>query len=289
MTQAATAPDSRRDSETRLLEGHEEPPSRLAANWGLTKELAVTSFKLKYAGSFLGYVWTLVKPLILFGTMYVVFALFLLRGRTAAQENFPVELLLGIVAWSFFAEATTGALYAIVGNGEMIRKARFPRWTLVLASSVSAGMTLSINVALLIVVGLLLHWYDTGVQALLVPALLLELYVFALGLGFLLAALFVTFRDLGHIWEIALQLLFYASAIVFPLSLIPGSFRILVALNPLAQIIEDMRHVLVSSAAPSSIAVLGWRLAVPLAVVSASALVGALLFSRLSRGFGERL
>lgn len=264
-------------------------PSRLRSNVTLTRELALTSFKLKYAGSALGYMWSLMRPLMIFGMLYLVFALFLLKGRTAPGENFPVELLIGIIAWTFFAEATTASVSAVVANGEVLRKALFPRWILVVAAVMSAAMTLVVNFSLILVLGLALRWYVIGWQSLLVPLLLLELVVLSLGVGMILASVFVYYRDVGYIWEILQLLLFYASAILFPLSLVPGHLQWLVALNPLAQVVEDMRRALVSSTIPWSSTVLGSKLAIPVIGVCLSLVVGVIVFRRLARHFGERL
>ncbi len=264
-------------------------PSRLRSNVTLTRELALTSFKLKYAGSALGYMWSLMRPLMIFGMLYLVFALFLLKGRTAPGENFPVELLIGIIAWTFFAEATTASVSAVVANGEVLRKALFPRWILVVAAVMSAAMTLVVNFSLILVLGLALRWYVIGWQSLLVPLLLLELVVLSLGVGMILASVFVYYRDVGYIWEILQLLLFYASAILFPLSLVPGHLQWLVALNPLSQVVEDMRRALVSSTIPWSSTVLGSKLAIPVIGVCLSLVVGVIVFRRLARHFGERL
>jgi ABC-2 type transport system permease protein len=264
-------------------------PSAFRSNLNLTRELAVTTFKLKYTGSVLGYAWSLVKPLLIFGMTYLVFAVFLLRGRTVKGENFPVELLLGIVVWTFFADATVSAVGGIVGNAHIVRKAYFPRWILVVASTLSATMTLAVNLTLMLVIGFPLGWFHVGLQTLLIPLLFVELYVLVAGVGMLLSALFVFYRDLGHVWEITLQLLFYASAIVFPFSLIPVRFRQLIAFNPMAQILEDMRRALVSAVIPWSSDVLGWLLIVPIAAVCAVFAVGLLVFNRLSPKFGEAL
>jgi ABC-2 type transport system permease protein len=233
--------------------------------------------------------WSLMRPLMIFGMLYLVFALFLLRGRTSSGENFPVELLVGIIAWTFFAEATSASVSAVVANGEVLRKALFPRWILVAASVVSAAMTLAVNFSLIVLLGLALHWYTIGLQTLLVPALLLEMVVLSMGVGMFLASVFVYYRDVGYIWEILQLLLFYASAIIFPLSLVPQQLQWLIAINPLAQIVEDMRRALVSSTIPWSATVLGAKLAVPLIGVCLALVVGVLVFQRLSRHFGERL
>ena len=271
------------------LRGATARPSAWRSNLNLTRELAVTTFKLKYTGSVLGYAWSLVKPLLIFGMTYLVFAVFLLRGRTSPAENFPVQLLLGIVVWTFIADATGSSVSAIAGNAHILRKAYFPRWILVVASTLSATMTLAVNIGLVLLVGIPLGWYHLGLQTLLLPLLFFELYLFVVGIGMLLSALFVFYRDLGHVWEIMLQLLFYASAIVFPFGLVPQRFRLLIAFNPIAQIIEDMRRALVSPLIPWSGDVLGWLLIVPCAAVCIIFGLGFLVFHRLSPKFGEAL
>jgi ABC-2 type transport system permease protein len=264
-------------------------PSAWRSNLNLTRELAVTTFKLKYTGSVLGYAWSLVKPLLIFGMTYLVFAVFLLRGRTSPAENFPVQLLLGIVVWTFIADATLSSVSAIAGNAHILRKAYFPRWILVVASTLSATMTLVVNITLMLVIGIPLGWFHISLATLLLPLLFVELYLFVVGVGMLLSALFVFYRDLGHVWEILLQLLFYASAIVFPFALIPPRFRLLIAFNPLAQIIEDMRRSLVSPLLPWTANVLGGFLVVPVAAVVIIFGLGFLVFHRLSPKFGEAL
>jgi ABC-2 type transport system permease protein len=271
-----------------LLKPLGRQPSQLRVNVSLARELAVTSFKLKYAGSALGYVWSLIKPLLIFGMIYAVFALFLLRGQTRG-ESFAAELLLGIIIFTFFSEATSNSLASIVVNADMIRKAYFPRWILVVAASLSVAMTLGVNLGLFFVAGLLLHWFHLGFQSLLIIPLLLEVYVLAIGMGLLLGALFVYFRDLGHVWEVILQALFFGSAILFPFYLIPTKYQAIVALGPLTQIVEDMRRALVAPSAPWSFDILHSLEVVPIVLAVASLVVGVLVFRNLARHFGERI
>jgi ABC-2 type transport system permease protein len=266
-----------------------ERASAFHSNLNLTRELAVTTFKLKYTGSVLGYAWSLMKPLLIFGMTYLVFAVFLLRGRTSSRENFPVELLLGVVVWTFFADATISSVSAIAGNGHMIRKAYFPRWIPVVASTLSATMTLAVNLALMFAVGIPLGWFHVGLYTLLLPLLFVELYLLVVGIGLLLSALFVFYRDLGHVWEISLQLLFYGSAIVFPFTLVPQRFRILMAFNPMAQIIEDMRRAIVTTAIPWSGQVLGRWTFVPIMAIFLVLGLGFYVFRRLTPKFGEAI
>jgi ABC-2 type transport system permease protein len=264
-------------------------PSQLRLNFGLARELAVASFRLKYAGSILGYVWSLIKPLLIFGMLFVVFGLFLFRGRPVPGTNFPVELLLGIVLWSFFNEATTSALSSVVFNSDMIKKAYFPRWILVVAATVSSAMTLLVNLALLTVIGLVLRWFSMSSDALWLIPLLAELYILTLGIGLFLGAVYVYYRDLIHIWEVVLQALFYVSVIIFPFFFIPPQYRTMAMLNPVAQIFEDARHFLVSPGLPRVASVTGGLYFIPLCLSCLSFVVGALSFRRLSKRFGERI
>ena len=101
----------------------------------LLRELVVTDFKLRYQGSALGYMWSILKPLFLFAILYLVFDKFLSLGR--AIEHFPVYLLLGIVKWNFFAEATSLGLQSIVGRGDLIRKVNFPKYIIVISGTIS--------------------------------------------------------------------------------------------------------------------------------------------------------
>lgn len=266
-----------------------ERASAFQSNLNLTRELAVTAFKLKYTGSVLGYAWSLVKPLLIFGMTYLVFAVFLLKGRTSRSENFPVELLLGVVVWTFFADATISSVSAIAGNGHMIRKAYFPRWIPVVASTLSATMTLAVNMTLMFAVGIPLGWFQVGLHTLLLPLLFVELYFLVVGIALLLSALFVFYRDLGHVWEISLQLLFYGSAIVFPFTLLPARFRTLLAFNPMAQIVEDMRRGVVTTAIPWSTQILGAWAFVPFLAVLVIFGLGFYVFRRLTPRFGEAI
>ena len=272
------------------LEAIQRPKSIFQRNLNLVRELSITQFKLKYTGSTLGYVWSLIKPLMLFGIMYLVFSLLLKAGT--GSTDFPVQLLIAIVAWTFFTEATATAMNAVAGNGDLIRKAYFPRWILVVASTTSALLTFAINTVLVVVVTLALGHLDLTWRSLLAPLYYLELVVLVLGLSLLLSSLFVFFRDLGHIWEILSLVLFYGSGVVFPFALIQTkSHRLadLAGLNPVAQIITDLRHSLVHPSLQSMGAIIGPLVIIPILLSVAALLVGYLVFSRLTPTFAESL
>jgi ABC-2 type transport system permease protein len=261
--------------------------SVLQRNLNLVRELSITQFKLKYTGSALGYVWSLIKPLLLFGVMYLVFSVLLGTGK--GTYNFPVQLLVGVVLWTFFVEATTTAMNAIAGAGGLIRKAYFPRWILVLASTASASLSFAINTILVIIVTLALGHLSLSWRSLLAPLYYVEFTVLVLGLSLLLAALFVFFRDLGHIWEIFSLVLFYVSAIIFPFNRIPVHLRDLVGLNPVAQIVEDLRYALVDSRIPSMESLMGPLVVVPILISVATFVIGLAVFTWLTPRFAEDL
>ena len=212
----------------------------------LLRELTVTDFKLRYQQSALGYLWSILKPLMLFAVMYIVFAKFLAMGGDI--PNYAVYLLAGISFWTFFAEATTQGLQAIVSRGDLIRKINFPKYIIVLSGTISALINLFFNLIVVFVFALL-----TGVQfrwtVLLLPLNILEMYLLALGIGLFLGSLFVKYRDVGYLWEVALQLFFYATPIIYPITMVSATHPFmakLMMLSPMAQIIQDIRYNLVT-------------------------------------------
>lgn len=258
-------------------------------NRALLSELVRTDFKLRYQGSVLGYAWSLLRPLLLFAILYVVFVKFLRIGGDI--EHYPVYLLLGIVIWNFFSEMTTQSATSIVGRGDLIRKIKIPRWIIVISSSLSATINLALN---LVVVGILaaINQIDLSFSVLLLPLSLLQVYIFALGLSFFLAAAYVKYRDVNYIWEVILQAGFYLTPILYPLSMIPNeTFQKLILLNPVAQAIQDARHAVVGDAAITTWDIFdgGWYALLPIALVAVVAVFGATYFRKESKYFAENL
>ena len=217
----------------------------------LLRELVKTDFKLRYEGSALGMVWSALKPLLLFGVMYVVFVHFLrfgyttdpVTGEAVAIPFFAVALLLAIVLWSFFQETTMQGMSSIVSRGGILRKINIPKYIIVVSASVSALINLGINLAVVLIFAIISGVHFSPTVLLIVP-LILELYVFALAVAMILAALYVKFRDLSHIWEVVMQALNYAMPIFYPLSMVIAmslTAAKVMLLNPIAQIIQDMR------------------------------------------------
>lgn len=212
----------------------------------LLRELVVTDFKLRYQGSVLGYLWSLLKPLLLFAIMYVVFIHFLRFGE--GRDHFAVSLLLGIVLWTFFTEATGQGMQAIVSRGDLIRKINFPKYIIVISGTISALINLIFNLVVVFVF-MLVDGVDFKWSALLFPLNILELYVFSLAVAFFLATAFVKYRDISHIWEVLLQGVFYATPILYPLQMVI-EFSVVAAkflmMSPIAVILQDARYNVVS-------------------------------------------
>jgi ABC-2 type transport system permease protein len=183
----------------------------------LLAELVRTDFKLRYQASALGYLWSILNPLLLFTILYVVFDRFLGIGR--GIEHFAVYLLLGIVLWRFFVEATNNGLKAIVARGSLIRKINFPRYIIVISGTISSLINLLINLVVVFIF-ILINGVDLSWQALLIIPLVIELYLFALAIAFFLAAVNVKFRDISYLWDVFIQAAFYATPIIYPLTLV---------------------------------------------------------------------
>ena len=277
------------------MKGTVEITKRLKSKYAyaiiLLRQLVITEFKLRYKGSVLGYVWSLLRPLALFAVLYVVFVQFLKFGD--GIPHFAVSLLLGTVLWSYFVEVTSNGLSSIVGRGDLMRKLYFPRYVIVVAGSFSALINLSINLVVvgifIVLNGVELHW-----SALLIIPLIVELFILGLSAAFLLSALFVKFRDIGYIWERLLQVGFYATPIIYPISMVIAkseSAARLVMLSPVAQIIQDARAAVISSTTPTIATLFGdpaIRL-VPFAIVAVLAVVSVLYFKKKSPGFAEEV
>lgn len=258
-------------------------------NKALVSELVRTDFKLRYQGSVLGYAWSLLRPLLLFLILYVVFVKFLKIG--AGVPHYPVYLLLGIVIWNFFIEVTAQGLGSIVGRGDLIRKIRIPRWIIVLSSSFSALINLFLNLIVIVIFMIINHVEVMG-SILLLPLILLEVYLFSLGLAFFLSAAFVKFRDVGYIWEVMLQAGFYLVPILYPISLITNeTFQKLILINPMAQAIQDARYAAVTHSATTAYNVFdgGWYMLIPFLIVTLVFLMGASYFRKESKYFAENI
>jgi len=268
------------------------PTSGIAYYLRVLRVVGAIDFKIKYSDAALGYVWSVVKPLAYFGVLWLVFAYLL---RTANQtEDFTLFLLIGILLFLFFVDAVSAMLPSIVEGGATLRRLAFPPIMVPLSASVAIAMTFCVNLSVFAIFAAI-QGVEPRIEWLLVVVLLAELYLFTVGLGLLLSALYVRLRDVSQVWELATQLLFFASAIFYPIGILPDWAQKVAFLNPFVQVMQDMRHVVLGGAsgpndltAADVFAGAGGRL-IPISV-AALVLVSALVyFRREGRYFAERL
>jgi len=255
----------------------------------LLSELVRTDFKLRYQGSALGYIWSLLRPLLMFLILYVVFVKFLKLGT--GIPHYPVYLLLGIVMWNFFVEMTTQSLGSIVGRGDLIRKIRIPRWIIVLSTSFSALINLLLNLAV-VAVFMVVNHVSLNSGAVWFPLILIEIYFFALGLSLFLSATYVKFRDVSYIWEVLLQAGFYLTPIIYALSRITNiTLQKLILINPMAQAIQDARYSLITHQTMTVYKRFngGWYDLIPFILVVLVIIIGVNHFRKQSKYFAENI
>ena len=244
----------------------------------LIRNLTVADLKNRYQNTSLGFFWSLLSPLLLALVLYFVF-----RHLWGREENFAINILVGIMAWQFFATGTSSSLRTIVGKSSLVTRVYIPRQILVLSNALSTliNSLLTFIVLLLIIFALLGH---LPVTVLLFPLIHLIYFCFIYGTGLLLSALYVYFRDLNQIWEVLTRALFFASPIMYPLTIIPAYIMPYYRLNPMTQFIIMYRDVMVTGNLPSLLSIV-----VVTGFAIAAYLVGSVVFNKLQRRFAEEL
>ena len=228
--------------------------------------MAVSDFKKAYFGTALGYAWSLVRPLMLFGVLLVVFTKIFRIGSSV--DNYPVLLLLNIVLFGFFQEATGGATTAVVAQEGIVRKTQFPRLLIPLAVVATALLNLGMNLIavaiFMIVLGVTPLW-----TWLFFPPVVAVLFVLTVAVSAMLSALYVRRRDTAIIWSVVSTMLFYGSAVLYPIEIVPsGTVRDAIFLNPLVPLLVQLRQWVIDSDAPDAVtAAGGWIHLLPAAVI----------------------
>lgn len=257
----------------------------------LLAELTKTDFKLRYQGSVLGYLWALLRPLLMFAILYIVFAKLLKIGNDI--PHYPVYLLCGTTMWSFFTECTSQGIQAIVNRGDLLRKINFPKYIVVVSATFTAVINMLINLLVIIIFALINGVAPTWSWLLVIPAIL-ELYCLSLGIAFLLGSVNVKYRDITSIWDVLTQALFYAVPIIYPISMV-ASTSILAAkvilLNPISQAIQDIRFGLITHETITSWNYINNPLIsiIPAVIVLLVLFFGAYIFRKKSKFFAEEV
>ncbi len=249
----------------------------------LTWTLAVTEFRLKFFGSALGYLWTLMRPLALFGVLLVLFTVILDLADDVVL--YPQALLLGLMLFNFFGEATMGSVRAIVDRENIVRKIEFPRLAVPLSVVLQALFNLALS--LVVVIGFILAAGGAiTLSWLWIVPLVGLLAVYAIGLAMLLSMLYVRYRDVQPIWEVVLQALFYLSPVFYTVELVREQFNESVVeflmWNPFAAILQQARHAMIDPSHPSAADAAGGlsQLIIPFSIALVLFVIGAQVFRR---------
>ncbi len=256
----------------------------------LLKELTKTDFKLRYQGSVLGYLWALLRPLMMFAILYIVFAKLLKIGNDI--PHYPVYLLCGTTMWSFFTECTSQGIQAIVNRGDLLRKISFPKYIVVVSATLTAVINMLINLGVIIIFALINGVEPSWNWLLAIPAIL-ELYLLSLGLAFWLGSINVKYRDITSIWDVLIQALFYAVPIIYPIAMVADTSAIaakILLLNPIAQAIQDIRYSLITTETITAWNYIGNpAVIIPIVLVLAVLGFGAYTFRKKSKFFAEEV
>jgi ABC-2 type transport system permease protein len=267
-------------------------PSALGGGWRRARDLlyliAVNEFRRTYLGTALGYLWSIARPLMLFGVLLIVFTQAFDLGERVTQ--YPVLLLLNLVLFGFFQEATIQAVTSIVSQESVVRKTQFPRLVIPLAVVLTALFTLGVNLVVVFVfvlaAGVAPMWSWLG----LLPVLALML-ILTTAVATIVSALYPRFRDTGIIWGVLVTALFYATPVIYPIDILPARLRDIVALNPLAPLFELARKWVIDPHAPGPVAASNGAvsLLVPTLVFVAICVLAVWVFRREAPRIAEEL
>jgi ABC-2 type transport system permease protein len=256
----------------------------------LTYTLAVTDFKLRFFGSALGYLWQLIRPLALFAVMYAVFTKVLRVG--VRVEFYPAILIANIVLFTFFSEVTTGGVTSVVDREGIVRKIHFPRLVIPLSVTLTGLFNLGLNLVAVLVfcVAAGVGFHLTLIEA---PFLILALALFTAGVAMILAALFVPFRDVKPIWEVASQALYFATPIIYTIEAVERHHTIIhvIMSSPIAVVLVQFRHAVIDNSAPTAVqAAGGWAwMIIPAVIWIAVIAFGVWYFDRQAPRIAEEL
>jgi ABC-2 type transport system permease protein len=255
---------------------------------GLTWTLAITDWKLRFYGSVLGYVWQLARPFAFFGVIYVVFTQIVDLGDQI--KNYGVYILFALVLFNFFAEVTNGCVRSLVARENLLRKISFPRLAIPMSVTLTGLFNLGGTLLAVFIFAIGSGVYPDVGWLELIPLVLL-LALLSSGIGMLLSVLFVRYRDVEPIWEVATQILFYASPVLYVSTLVDDCCQAPYTSNPLAAIMTQMRHAIVDSSAPDVVSALGGsaRLLIPLSIIVGSFALGLWAFNREAPRIAEHL
>lgn len=224
----------------------------------LIKQLVTKDIKLKYRRSFLGYVWSVLNPLLVMVVMYLVFA-HMFRFNV---ENYPAYLIIGQTLFTFMTEATNQAIFSITGNGPLLKKVYVPKYVFTLSKVTSSLVNLLFSLGAMIIVFIITRVQFSWAM-LFFPVILIQLYIFSLGLGLFLAEASVFFRDIQYIYSVLTTAWMYLTPIFYPMEQLPEVMQKAIRFfNPMYQYINQFRTIVLQQTLPEpQVVVYGFILA----------------------------
>ncbi len=255
--------------------------------WSLTWTLAITDWKLRFYGSVLGVLWTLIRPFAFFGVIYFVFTE--IAGLDASVPKYGIYILFALVLYSFFGEVTNNSVQCLVSRENLLRKMHFEPIVIPLAIGITGLLNLGLTF-----VAVLIFAFANGVFPtwtwLELPVIILGLTMLAVGVSMILSALYVRYRDIQPIWEVVSQMLFYASSVLYVAApTVPENYRPWFLCNPIAAAFAQMRHAVIDPQAPTVTYLMGWRFVIPVVATIGIFVLGVMFFRRESPRVAENL
>ena len=245
----------------------------------LIREFTLNNFKLKYKNSSVGYLWSVLTPLLMLATLYIVFSIIMKLD----VPHYQLFLLIGIIFWNFLSEATTASMNSLLAHANIIKKMNFPNYVLVVSSCLSSFISLLLNLIIFFLFTLIFKVKLTAI-AIILPFYLIELFILVLGISFFLSALYPKFRELSHIWSFLLLIGFWVTPIIYRETMVPGKYLRYYMLNPLARLINETRDILIYHYTPMLNQVL-----ITLIICVLIFVLGFLFFRKKSPYFAEEI
>jgi ABC-2 type transport system permease protein len=267
-------------------------PSAYGGGWRrfvhLTWIIGLTEYRLTYFGSVLGYLWALMRPLLLFGVLYTVFSQIVKFGGDI--PNYPMLLLFNIVLFSFFQDSSQRAVTAVVDSEAIVRKMHFPRLVIPLSTVMTGALNFLLSL-IAVFIFILAYGVDPTWTWLLLPAILVPLIMLTSAIAMLVSSLYVRFRDVQPIWFVLSTILFYGSPVLYAIDTVPANAQRYMLFNPIAMLLEQARKWIVDPSARGCVeAIGGWKWAmIPLAIFIATCVLGLWVFNREAPVIAERL
>lgn len=209
----------------------------------LLKQLVLKDIKLKYRRSYLGYVWSILNPLLMMSVLVLVFS----NLFKFDIDNFAVYLLSGQLIFGFMAEATSVSSTSIISNAPLLKKTYLPKQIFVISKVASSLVNMLFSMIALIIV-MIFTKVSVTFDILWIPIIFLEVFIFSLGLSFFLAATSVFFRDIQYLWGVFISIWMYATPIIYPISIIPKEYKWLYEnINPMVNYIDQFRSIILGT------------------------------------------